>query len=48
MTSDDLGILVLLLGLVGVGVGIWLATVGNHVGAVIAALIGIVLLVAYF
>ena len=43
-TDGLLTLLVALLGVVGVGVGIYLAYVHNYVGAVIAAVIGVVLL----
>jgi heme O synthase-like polyprenyltransferase len=44
-SSEDLQILWIILALIAFGVGIWLTTLGNYVGAIIAALIGVVIIV---
>ena len=43
--SNDLSILWIILAIIAFGVGIWLTTVGNYVGAIISAVIGVVILV---
>jgi heme O synthase-like polyprenyltransferase len=47
-SSNDVNVLFLILALAAFAVAIWLTTVSNYIGAIVAAVIGVIILVFAF
>lgn len=46
LTAGDAGVLFLILAILAFGVAVYLAYLGNYVGAIVAAIVGVLILLA--